>query len=117
MELWRRKRRKRRACTREKHWRTCERYPTAMAVASWFGLVYPKRHDVSSRGALFLFQGICQMFTNLRIQMLASQPMDQQQHLSLCFEKLMADVTRSLDSKNRDKFTQNLTIFRREFRV
>ncbi|CAL9167346.1 unnamed protein product [Musa hybrid cultivar] len=58
-----------------------------------------------------------QMFTNLRIQMLASQPMDQQQRLSLCFEKLMADVTRSLDSKNRDKFTQNLTIFRREFRV
>ncbi|URE41766.1 hypothetical protein MUK42_06737 [Musa troglodytarum] len=58
-----------------------------------------------------------QMFANLRIQMLASQPMDQQQRLSLCFEKLMADVTRSLDSKNRDKFTQNLTIFRREFRV
>nr|XP_018674150.1 PREDICTED: exportin-7-like isoform X3 [Musa acuminata subsp. malaccensis] len=58
-----------------------------------------------------------QMFTNLRIQMLASQPIDQQQRLSLCFEKLMADVTRSLDSKNRDKFTQNLTIFRREFRV
>ncbi|URE41776.1 hypothetical protein MUK42_06737 [Musa troglodytarum] len=58
-----------------------------------------------------------EMFANLRIQMLASQPMDQQQRLSLCFEKLMADVTRSLDSKNRDKFTQNLTIFRREFRV
>ena len=45
------------------------------------------------------------------------QPMDQHQRLSRCFDKLMADVTRSLDSKNRDKFTQNLTIFRHEFRA
>ncbi|XP_073110621.1 uncharacterized protein [Elaeis guineensis] len=58
-----------------------------------------------------------QMFNDLRAQILASQPSDQQQRLSLCFDKLMADVTRSLDSKNRDKFTQNLTIFRHEFRV
>ncbi|XP_038977714.1 exportin-7-like isoform X1 [Phoenix dactylifera] len=58
-----------------------------------------------------------QMFSDLRVQILASQPSDQQQRLSLCFDKLMADVTRSLDSKNRDKFTQNLTIFRHEFRV
>ena len=39
------------------------------------------------------------------------QPMDQHQRLSRCFDKLQADVTRSLDSKNRDKFTQNVTIF------
>ncbi|XP_050281550.1 uncharacterized protein LOC126722441 [Quercus robur] len=58
-----------------------------------------------------------QIFTDLKAQILASQPADQHQRLSLCFDKLMADVTRSLDSKNRDKFTQNLTIFRHEFRV
>ncbi|XP_010251844.1 PREDICTED: exportin-7 isoform X2 [Nelumbo nucifera] len=58
-----------------------------------------------------------QIFTDLKAQILASQPTDQQQRLSMCFDKLMADVTRSLDSKNRDKFTQNLTIFRHEFRV
>ncbi|XP_072056540.1 uncharacterized protein [Arachis hypogaea] len=58
-----------------------------------------------------------QIFSDLKVQILSSQPMDQHQRLSLCFDKLMADVTRSLDSKNRDKFTQNLTIFRHEFRA
>ncbi|KAI9111233.1 hypothetical protein K1719_017844 [Acacia pycnantha] len=45
------------------------------------------------------------------------KPMDQRQRLSQCFDKLMADVSRSLDSKNRDKFTQNLNVFRLEFRA
>ncbi|MED6204293.1 hypothetical protein PIB30_008113 [Stylosanthes scabra] len=58
-----------------------------------------------------------QIFSDLKVQILSSQPIDQHQRLSLCFDKLMADVTRSLDSKNRDKFTQNLTIFRNEFRA
>lgn len=58
-----------------------------------------------------------QIFADLKAQILASQPTDQQQRLSLCFDKLMADVTRSLESKNRDRFTQNLTIFRHDFRV
>ncbi|KAJ8755473.1 hypothetical protein K2173_019271 [Erythroxylum novogranatense] len=58
-----------------------------------------------------------QIFSDLKAQILASQPADQHQRLSLCFDKLMADVTRSLDSRNRDKFTQNLTAFRHEFRV
>ncbi|XP_071724978.1 uncharacterized protein [Rutidosis leptorrhynchoides] len=58
-----------------------------------------------------------QIFSDLKAQILASQAVDQQQRLSVCFDKLMADVTRSLDSKNRDKFTQNLTVFRHEFRV
>ncbi|XP_031473767.1 uncharacterized protein LOC116246177 isoform X3 [Nymphaea colorata] len=58
-----------------------------------------------------------QMFNDLKAHILASQPSDQQQRLALCFDKLMADVTRSLDSKNRDKFTQNLTVFRHDFRV
>ncbi|GLT93407.1 hypothetical protein SLE2022_112010 [Rubroshorea leprosula] len=58
-----------------------------------------------------------QIFTDLKARILASQPADQQQRLAACFDKLMVDVTRSLDSKNRDKFTQNLTVFRHEFRV
>ncbi|KAJ4771637.1 ARM repeat superfamily protein [Rhynchospora pubera] len=58
-----------------------------------------------------------QMFADLRVQILASQPADQQQRLSACFDKLMADVIMSLESKNRDKFTQNLTVFRHDFRV
>ncbi|GAB4836168.1 hypothetical protein Ancab_001081 [Ancistrocladus abbreviatus] len=58
-----------------------------------------------------------QIFADLKAQILASQPVEQHQRLALCFDKLMADITRSLDSKNRDKFTQNLTIFRHDFRV
>ncbi|CAN4112650.1 unnamed protein product [Withania somnifera] len=58
-----------------------------------------------------------EMFSNLRAQILSSQPADQQQYLSLCFDKLMADITRSLDQKNRDKFSNNLTRFRNEFRT
>ncbi|KAI4384594.1 hypothetical protein MLD38_002723 [Melastoma candidum] len=58
-----------------------------------------------------------QTFPDLKAQILASQPVDQHQRLSQCFDKLMTDVTRSLDSRNRDKFTQNLTVFRHEFRV
>ncbi|GMH18647.1 hypothetical protein Nepgr_020488 [Nepenthes gracilis] len=58
-----------------------------------------------------------EMYSNLKTQILASQPVDQQQRLQQCFDKLMADVTRSLDSKNRDRFTQNLPRFRNEFRA
>ena len=45
------------------------------------------------------------------------QPVDQHQRLSACFDSLMTDISRGLDQKNRDKFTQNLTLFRHEFRV
>ena len=58
-----------------------------------------------------------QIFIGLKSQILSSQPLDQQQRLASCFDKLMADVTRTLESKNRDKFTQNLTVFRHDFRA
>ncbi|XP_008372724.1 uncharacterized protein LOC126629458 isoform X4 [Malus sylvestris] len=58
-----------------------------------------------------------QIFSDLKVHILASQQADQHQRLSECFDKLMVDVTRSLDTKNRDKFTQNLTVFRRDFRL
>lgn len=58
-----------------------------------------------------------QIFNDLKAQILSSQPPDQQQRLAGCFDKLMNDVTRTLEPKNRDKFTQNLTIFRHDFRA
>nr|XP_028954506.1 exportin-7-like [Malus domestica] len=58
-----------------------------------------------------------QIFSDLKAHILASQQADQHQRLSQCFDKLMVDVTRSLDTKNRDKFAQNLTVFRRDFRL
>ncbi|KAE9603461.1 hypothetical protein Lalb_Chr11g0061181 [Lupinus albus] len=70
-----------------------------------------------SRPMLSLILVSEQIFSDLKAGILSVQPMDQHQRLSLCFDKLMADVTRSLDSKNRDRFTQNLTIFRHEFRA
>ena len=45
------------------------------------------------------------------------QPADQQPRLVECFDKLMADVARNLEPKNRDKFTHNLTLFRHDFRA
>jgi exportin-7 len=58
-----------------------------------------------------------QIFNGLKAQILSTQPADQQQRLAGCFDKLMADITRTLEPKNRDKFTQNLTIFRHDFRA
>lgn len=58
-----------------------------------------------------------QLFNDLKLQILSSQPSDQRSRISECFDKLMSDVARNLDPKNRDKFTQNLTIFRHDFRA
>ncbi|XP_061360451.1 uncharacterized protein LOC133304431 isoform X2 [Gastrolobium bilobum] len=68
-----------------------------------------------SRAILSLILISEEMFTNVKAQILASYPPDQQQRLSLCFDKLMADVTLSLDGKNRDKFSQNLTRLKSDF--
>ena len=55
------------------------------------------------------------ILNELKAQLVASQPPDRRARLEGCFEKLMNEVTRSLDAKNRDRFTQNLTVFRLEF--
>ncbi|MCO5579366.1 hypothetical protein L7F22_033221 [Adiantum nelumboides] len=57
------------------------------------------------------------IFNDLKAQILSSQAPDQQQRLAGCFDKLMNDVARTLEPKNRDKFTQNLTVFRHDFRA
>jgi len=56
------------------------------------------------------------IYNDLRTQVIASQPAERQVHLSACLDKLMTDVQRNLESKNRDKFTQNLTVVRHEYR-
>lgn len=56
------------------------------------------------------------VFGELKLQIAASQPQERQARVDGCFTKLMQDVNRSLDSKNRDRFTQALTVFRHEFR-
>lgn len=39
-------------------------------------------------------------------QIVATQPAERQAHLATCLDKLMSDVQRNLEPKNRDKFTQ-----------
>lgn len=58
-----------------------------------------------------------QSFETLRAQLLASQPPDRQERLADSFAKLMGDVQPTLEARNRDRFTQNLTIFRQEVRA
>jgi exportin-7 len=52
----------------------------------------------------------------IRQQIILQQPPDKQAHLATCLDKLMADVGTNLEPKNRDKFTQNLTVVRHEYR-
>ncbi|GBP42743.1 Exportin-7 [Eumeta japonica] len=53
-------------------------------------------------------------FALLRAEMLAIQPRDKQPHLAHWFDGLMAGIERNLLPKNRDRFTQNLSMFRRD---
>mmetsp|Transcript_25560 Transcript_25560/g.71479 ORF Transcript_25560/g.71479 Transcript_25560/m.71479 type:complete len:1067 (+) Transcript_25560:187-3387(+) len=57
------------------------------------------------------------LYSTIRNQLIAGQPMDKQAHLSTCLDKLMSEVQCTLEPKNRDKFTQNLTIVRHDFRA
>ena len=50
----------------------------------------------------------------LKAQITAAMPPAKRPGMDACFEKLMHEVTRSLASRNRDRFTQNLTVFRHE---
>ncbi|XP_070507748.1 exportin-7 isoform X2 [Chironomus tepperi] len=53
-------------------------------------------------------------FRQLRDNIIRSQPLDKQQQMTRLFEILMEGVERNLLTKSRDRFTQNLSIFRRE---
>jgi exportin-7 len=37
--------------------------------------------------------------------------------LTAAFDRLMADVQNNLEAKNRDRFTQNLTVFRHDAKL
>ncbi|KAI3362505.1 hypothetical protein L3Q82_012795, partial [Scortum barcoo] len=57
---------------------------------------------------------VLQYFADLRNSIVNSQPPEKQQAMHLCFENLMEGIERNLLTKNRDRFTQNLSVFRRE---
>ncbi|XP_026489379.1 exportin-7-A [Vanessa tameamea] len=53
-------------------------------------------------------------FGRLRAELIAQQPRDKQAQLAHWFNGLMQGIERNLLSKNRDRFTQNLSMFRRD---
>jgi exportin-7 len=70
-----------------------------------------------SRPMLSLMLVSQQHLTSIKTQLLASQPQDKHGFIEECLEKLMKDVDNSLESKNRDRFTQNLTSVRHDFKA
>uniref|UniRef100_A0A0B7BCX8 Importin N-terminal domain-containing protein n=1 Tax=Arion vulgaris TaxID=1028688 RepID=A0A0B7BCX8_9EUPU len=53
-------------------------------------------------------------FNKLRSSIISNQPVEKQESMANCFQNLMDGVERSLLAKNRDRFTQNLSVFRRD---
>ena len=49
----------------------------------------------------------------MRDQVISSQPTDKRGAMMTWFENLMDGIERNLLTKNRDRFTQNLSVFRR----
>ncbi|XP_026314400.1 exportin-7-B [Hyposmocoma kahamanoa] len=55
-----------------------------------------------------------EQFSRIRSEMIAQQPRDKQPQLAQWFTGLMAGIEPNLLTKNRDRFTQNLSMFRRD---
>ncbi|XP_033633482.1 exportin-7-like isoform X2 [Asterias rubens] len=53
-------------------------------------------------------------FTELRESIINSQPVEKQEDMRMCFKNLMDGIEANLRTKNRDRFTQNLSVFRRD---
>lgn len=53
-------------------------------------------------------------FKQLRDQIIQSQPATKQANMATWFKNLMEGIDRNLLTKNRDRFTQNLSVFRRD---
>ena len=55
-----------------------------------------------------------QFFENAKQQLVASLPAHKQMLVSTCFQTLLVDVDNTLSVRNRDKFTEQLNIFKRD---
>ncbi|XP_072177284.1 exportin-7-like [Diadema setosum] len=53
-------------------------------------------------------------FQEFQQSVISAQPPEKQQDMLLCFKNLMDGIERNLRTKNRDRFTQNLSVFRRD---
>ena len=67
-----------------------------------------------SRPLLGLIVVQYEFYMQIRRQIVTAAPAIKQAQYNQCFENLMAGVEQQLSTKNRDKFTQNLAVFRRD---
>lgn len=72
----------------------------------------PQNHWAVMRPMLSLMLASESSFTSYKDHLMSSQDSANQSKLNEAFNKLLADVNRSLESANRDRFTQKLTAFR-----
>merc|ERR1740139_1212789 len=72
----------------------------------------PQNHWAVVRPMLSLMLASESSFTSYKDHLLNTQTQDNRQSLNESFGKLLQDVQRSLDTANRDRFTQRLTAFR-----
>mmetsp|Transcript_15809 Transcript_15809/g.23277 ORF Transcript_15809/g.23277 Transcript_15809/m.23277 type:complete len:1121 (-) Transcript_15809:142-3504(-) len=72
----------------------------------------PQNHWAVIRPMLSLMLASETSFTAYKDHLITSQSPENQAKLNEALNKLLADVNRSLDSANRDRFTQKLTAFR-----
>jgi exportin-7 len=72
----------------------------------------PQNHWAVMRPMLSLMLANETSFTQYKDHLLSTQSPENQVKLNEALTKLLADVSRSLDNSNRDRFTQKLTAFR-----
>ena len=72
----------------------------------------PQNHWAVVKPMLSLMLASENSFTSYKEHLISTQTRENQHLLSEAFNKLLHDVQRSLDSANRDRFTQRLTAFR-----
>jgi len=72
----------------------------------------PQNHWAVVRPMLSLMLASESSFSAYKDHLLSTQTQENRQHLNEAFGKLLQDVQKSLDSGNRDRFTQRLTAFR-----
>jgi len=72
----------------------------------------PQNHWAVMRPMLSLMLASESSFTAYKDHLMSTQDSTNQALLNESFNKLLSDVNRSLESSNRDRFTQKLTAFR-----
>ena len=64
-----------------------------------------------------VLSNVQEAYEQIKRQMIEALAPDRRGQMEAAFEKLMTGVLRNLESRNRDKFTQNLTAFRQEVKA